>query len=57
MDMQVKEVGESESLLVIDKIGLVKTRDTQLERVQNSDRSQMTRKLVRSQRIVASDGA
>ncbi len=33
------------------------TRDTQLERVQNSNWSQMTKKLVRSQRIVASAGA
>ena len=34
MDVQVEDAGKSESLLVMSKIGLVKTRDTQPERVQ-----------------------
>ena len=38
-----------------DRVG--EDQNTQLERVQTSNRSQMTKKLVRSQRIVASDGA
>jgi len=45
MGLWVEESGESESLFVMDRIGLVKARDTQPEKVQTSTRFLAAREL------------